>query len=476
MSIEQKRPKMSDPFLLAHQVQPFVFNISGGLSPISMRDQMIRGVMVVDRAIQEGLIDATSRSLLVMGAGVGGATAAIHAVAKGVKALLVERSSASFTLQAGCLTRWIDPIQYDWPIQHWNRGCFPWTQPSMPLPWIANRSNHLALIWRRELERVALVNANLAILYDTTVRSITQSGTFAHVRLNRTSGPIAARSEYGAVVLTGIGSERCTLDGYSGLRFWDTDAFEQSNLGFPTGTAPHVLLSGGGDGALQDFLRLVTTCTSAKDVYQQLTRRASTVAWLDIEAAVQSAEDQAQRAYIWANTAAHDHEIHANLQHRHVDIISQLDSDVTIWAAVTCALDTIVRAHVPRMSFVYRCDHFSKCYGLNRFLVLLLLRYLQRAQSGAVTEYPNTEVTSVTGHPASGHRCTNQPATCLGQDHIISVRSASCDGHGSLSSTDRGVYTLVILRHGVTPPSLPYTKAGTVVAQPRQLLPYHVPS
>ncbi len=33
---------MSDPFLSAHQVYPHFFNLGGQVSPISIRDQMLR--------------------------------------------------------------------------------------------------------------------------------------------------------------------------------------------------------------------------------------------------------------------------------------------------------------------------------------------------------------------------------------------------------------------------------------------------
>jgi hypothetical protein len=42
---------MPDPFLLAHEVAEFVFDIGGKQAPISVRDQMVRGQSIVDRAL-----------------------------------------------------------------------------------------------------------------------------------------------------------------------------------------------------------------------------------------------------------------------------------------------------------------------------------------------------------------------------------------------------------------------------------------
>ncbi len=113
---------MADPFLLAHAIRPFFFEIGGRLSPVSIRDQMIRGRMLVDRAVEAGLINQTSRPLLVIGAGAGGATAAIRAAQLGITTTLIEIAPTPFLRQAGCRSRRVDPTQYDWPVDHWREN------------------------------------------------------------------------------------------------------------------------------------------------------------------------------------------------------------------------------------------------------------------------------------------------------------------------------------------------------------------
>ena len=99
---------MLDSFLLAHRIRPLCFEIGGLLSPISIRDQMIRGRWIVDRAQEARLIDA-NRPLLVVGAGAAGATAAMESVRRGIETVLIDVAPAPFQRQAGCLTRWVDP-------------------------------------------------------------------------------------------------------------------------------------------------------------------------------------------------------------------------------------------------------------------------------------------------------------------------------------------------------------------------------
>src|SRR5438445_4136633 len=104
---------MADPFLLTHLVRPLLFDIGGVLSPISIRDQMIRGRMVVDRAVEERLLRGEDRRLLAIGAGAAGVTAAIRAAQHGIQTVLIDVAIAPFLRQAGCRSRWVDPTQYD---------------------------------------------------------------------------------------------------------------------------------------------------------------------------------------------------------------------------------------------------------------------------------------------------------------------------------------------------------------------------
>ena len=46
---------MNDPFLLAHRVLRSFFLISYRVSPISIRDQMVRGLMIIDRLLENRL-------------------------------------------------------------------------------------------------------------------------------------------------------------------------------------------------------------------------------------------------------------------------------------------------------------------------------------------------------------------------------------------------------------------------------------
>jgi hypothetical protein len=151
---------MPDPFLQAHEALPGFYLISYPTSPISIKDQMIRGQMILDRLRQSYSPEVfdNGRRLLVVGAGAGGATAAMRA-SLATRALLIDRAPDPFLVQGKATSRWIDPTQYDWPMDHWLQARYPWSAPPMPLPWQAFWSSALSLHWKGMLNRAAALSA-----------------------------------------------------------------------------------------------------------------------------------------------------------------------------------------------------------------------------------------------------------------------------------------------------------------------------
>ena len=101
------------------------------------------------------------------------------------------------------------------------------------------------------------------------------------VEVDRAGKPtkVNGTTPYGLVISArGFGDERCFLEWpnppltrnghpFRGFEFWASDPFERPNLGVPNRAGddprPRVLISGGGDGAMQDFLRIMTRHKSA---------------------------------------------------------------------------------------------------------------------------------------------------------------------------------------------------------------------
>jgi FAD binding domain len=486
--------KTTDPFLLAHLIHPLTFDIGGGLSPISIRDQMIRGRMLVDRALEQGLI-GPDRPLLVIGAGAAGGTAAIHAAQERVKTVLIEKEATGFTRQRGCLSRWVDPTQYDWPLVHWRKGKYNWVPPDMPLYWEAAPANVIALRWQRKLSSsYGRLRGTLAVRYGTELEEF---------YLIRRMLPLPARDHlveakfknqekqlrFGMVISgVGFGAENCTVGDYTGYQFWDTDDFEDTDMGLDS--PPRILISGGGDGALQDFLRVMTRPLK-RQKYQGGGRRMFCSAdsifkilWNDsairaplvrAKRNLQSAEDQAQRAYIWGQNRGQDHVPQMQLQKAFRDEIDDLWSAAS--GGLVRVLHHVVKDPVPNLHLVHPCLHFSKSYGLNRFLVMLIDKYLTHVASAYDSQhiFEGLGVTKVESKDPSVHApCENKPQKCFGKEHNVTLEPRMCVESlkpPRLGSTS--TYDVVIIRHGIKEPQYFFGQAPTT--NPRHMLPYHVP-
>jgi hypothetical protein len=326
----------------------------------------------------------------------------------------------------------------------------------MPLPWAAQISSVIAAVWEREFRRARARYPNLTFLPLTTVRLIAyRSGTKL---VDVSVGPVPHHvSSYGAVLIcVGFGMEKASLGTYSSYQFWDSDL-----LGSITGGS-RVLIAGGGDGALQDFLRIATGKKSARELLKSLPAGAQAL----VSSAIHSAEDQAQRAGIWCERQ-HEHAVFKRLHKLYLDQVSELLKDAGVKTALDKALS---HSSGMEITLAYPCDHFSRCYGLNRLLVLLILEYAD-GKGLAIRELASTGLDSVT-RMNYGHRCANSAAACHGEKHEVRFLAfPSCvSGKTGLATTAPTVFDAVILRLGVTPPP-PF--AGSPLLFTRQILPYH---
>lgn len=87
------------PILAPHRIDQYRhIYVARSHSPVAIRDQMVRACMMIDRAIEREII-SDQRPLVIAGAGVAGASAALRAAAFGVHVTLVERSGVPFGTQ-----------------------------------------------------------------------------------------------------------------------------------------------------------------------------------------------------------------------------------------------------------------------------------------------------------------------------------------------------------------------------------------
>lgn len=473
---------MSFPLLAAHHVWPLWFNLGGRLTPVSIRDQMVRAQLLVDEAVAAGLFFQDGpRNLLVVGAGAAGVAAGVWASDRyGIRTLIVESGSLPFGRQAGCSTRWIDPCQYDWPVEHWKNGTYPASAAGVapPLPWSEDWSDNLALQWTILVNRVKRRHAPLWVEYRTTPSAATP---ISHPHTGRRLGwdvqfigRLTGPFPFASVVWTvGFGQERSDCGDFSSYPFWSSDPFRTPGMRVPGGPK-RIIISGAGDGGLQDFLRIVCPAkNSAKEIFDAIILPPGERERIEHE--LQSAEDVAQRAYLWGPTrwpGAAEFNDHAALQtvhDRHKQCAEHLlPAGAASGHGVFDSLKRIVRDPLPDIHLIFGCDHFGNAYGLNRFLTLLLARYLELNGFNDVL-IPRRKVDTVDG---VSHTCVKGGwRTCHGRPHKVNmVENNDCRKPPGTSIIDSKNADVVVVRHGIDPSVLP--KAVPDIALTRQMTSY----
>ena len=487
---------VTDPLLQALRAKPLQYVISGP-EPVSIRDQILRGVGIVDRLKAAGDI-GPDRPLVVVGAGAGGVSVAMAASQLDIETFLIERTKEAFTAQRSATSRWIDPTQYDWPLDHYGEGVLPWDTVghcALPFTFGAGRASELAKDWRSTLASKA--PPELTMLAECELRRVQllgrsdNSDEMLEVELSN-----GLSIQAGALVdARGFGIERCTFGGdpksdpptppdYEGTPFWGPDTFE--NL-LPD--VHRVLISGSGDGALQDYLRIVTHCKSAAEILAACGLDSGTLR------TIQSAEDRAVRGRSWASLdtdrqAEQEGPYLHELDAVHRQVVSDLLNDT----AMQLNLARIVPARIVPVHLITRTAFMTAYYGLNQFLVRLLAEYIQRPKNpatrlldpngttpGPATVFPGVEIASIKSiHPAppcidpKTRRASGilDPVTgllikqdCFSRDHEVKL-AASLPG-GKLPQEQ--LYNVIIIRHGLT------ARPSTNLEPARHLPPYHLP-
>lgn len=443
----------SDPFLKAHQgSSPRTIDIGGGLSPLGIRDQMFRAAVAVDRAFHHGLI-GPANPLIVAGGSAAGVTAATRAARKGVPVTVIEEKSNLFFRQHECDTRFVSPTQYDWPAPQAGQHRYPWNakHPPVELEWpdALSPASALAEKWLGILlADQRAYSAKLQVLLETRYVAV---APLPGERIIVVTDPWRGLPAASLLILaTGLGKERCSVDGHSGFEFWDNDPFLEPNLGCVK--PPRVVISGAGDGALQDFIRIVTGSRCAMDFYEWLPWE-STEQRLNLERAVWAAEDQFDRAMVWS-TREWDCQLLTRL---HEEIVAQVeDLGDGFWRRLREGFKREpermrVGRDVRSLRFVHPCQHFAKCYALNHFLVALLCRYLGAEES-------ESRVVGVSSTVCGGSGCHGLP-------HRLKVRRGVTCANKEGGGFGMRTADVMVLRHGLEGPG----------AEIRQTVPSYMP-
>jgi hypothetical protein len=451
---------MSDPFLRGHKHASKLYSLAGR-TPLSIRDQVFRAQTLIERLLFTKTLLA-GQTLLVVGAGAAGASIAVIAARSGVKVTAVDTNPHAFALQRACTSRWVDPVQYDWPLAQATRGTWPAVHPThaVPFGFTADYASRIARLWATRLN-IERRNPSLAVEFLTRLKRLPRPSTTSPGKLDATTEQLGQRAQvrqFDVVVLAvGMASERTDVPfnapstkgqpHFRGIPFWMKDDFELPTLGLPSAPTRPILVTGGGDGALQDYIRLMTGNRSALELLQKVFAAASWIAGRQRHEllALQDAEQEVERASQWNEAPLQDHTRLSALHQLHLATINHWVSLPT-WSSMEGVLDAATAGRpFGQIFLLHSCDHFPNCYPLNRFVALLIDTFVFRkvGHSGLV---PQSRLRAA--HPLAGspHACS---LGCWGHPHEAELEVApTCFGPSSAVSPHLIVDGLVV-RHGI---------------------------
>ncbi|HDR9150338.1 TPA: hypothetical protein QDA88_002678 [Burkholderia vietnamiensis] len=445
--------------LLAHKCAARTFDLSTGVVHASMRDQIVRAQLLM-RDLKEN--EPSCRQILIIGGGVGGISAAAMASELNMEVVLVDSKSEPFSLQSNVTSRYVGPFMYEWPELGYNCQTYPPTlaldHPHSATPqWTANQPISAADFADNLKDWLAkhIFSPGKARFYfgakSTDVATFVRDFVAYHGSasdMSASTGPeyllpkdcvdhnrkpaIAGGSftpDY-VVLAAGMGQERVALPDFKfveGKRFWDND-----DLKLPETCFGNSCVFGGGDGALQDVLRLLTTHDHPLQMIDQLRKKTSVASEIDkVTPHLESLERQSRLVTTWSGTDSFD------------AIDKQCQSIATELARlkdVHSAVQQQLRKGSGEVHHVMREQYFGKAYLLNRFAVHLI------EQCQIVERHKGT----LTYHPHRKANVTNASEEVLDgkQGYLISLDTAPTPYF----------FRWVAVRYGADPKDIPQSK------------------
>jgi len=473
--------------LTQHRVTARTYALTG-LRTGSVRDQLLRSTLLACALREANLIGpGAANKLLVLGAGASGMNLAIQAAELGVSVDVLELEATPFNTLYKASWRRIDPVEYDWPHAHYQRGVFPGpTSGRIPLQQITGTGAALARNWNKAWKdwdanrngRQTRGTVEIFTRFDATlVKPLNETAVAVNVSPLWRGSAGAATVPYGAVVsCIGFAGELTRhhpppdrWSGYHGPQFWTDDDRLHEHWVQPL-DCRQVLISGGGDGGMQDFQR-AATAAFGKKLLDNLISEAAIIApnWIicpdRTTAAIVKADDIGRRAFAWrqdGQTLAQtqttwDDAFRAEAIH----VIGLLSSSQTIALAGKILRPCIVSG-ATALTWIHREATPGFAYALNRYLAIFV-ELLAHAVSAAVEVLPRSEIVAMSPKdPPHAHLC-GDPDHCFGKMHKVTLKASN----GVELELDADC---IIVRHGALQTPL----LGTV-PMPEQMTPYDFP-
>lgn len=504
---ELKEKIKNDRILNTYQVlgtDYICYDASGFFSPIAIRDQIIRVCLIIERAAFHKIISA-DRPLLVIGGGIAGVTAAFKAYKMGIPVVLVEGRKTFNVFRES--VRYFCPIQYDWSVPHWDLGVFPWSGgESISIPvMISEGGVNIAV---EEIEEIVGSDEDRSEDGDVGDANDFYSHIYENVKME--SCEVEPRDgvnlqvlvvkefkkypddttpeenirlpeivEYGmGLSCTGFGKERVFINDnkFRGYEFWTlsnhSKLLSDGNL----------LICGSGDGALQDFLLLTTQTRTAKEIYKFLRQGEDeqiSALFETVERNIRFAEEEAKHNELWETNKEtlgikRLCDIYKNLHNRHEEEADRLlEKDFIIEKLNELVSEEAVAGNI-KISYV--CSHFSGSYPLNRFLAILIGKYIDNiGRSGGPVFLQGTSVLNIESAVADDrHECKEDADDCFKYPHRVTFAgNCTCENMAGDETKEPEEFRRIFIRYGILRTKAVFGKEPNVPGL--QVLPYILP-
>lgn len=423
----------------------------------SIRDQIRMADVFVRAAKDEKIFELKPRHL-VLGGGVTGVAVAIKAAALGTQIVLIEKAEQLFDVQARCSSRYIHPYEYSWPvIPFWpadEQGLFD-SYPMLkedrevcphPLRWTAGPASEVARKWQNQIaDETSLkpvFRPDAPLLKGRSLRQLFDS-----------------HDDFGLIIACVGGEERRAVakdeekEAFGSFTYWSRDKFESDNLPLELGRDPlKILISGGGDGGLQDFLRLTTRPQGGN-----LFSAGALLRKLVDQLAKHDAFQESVKRVVQENPKDPTRPDPKKLWKEHADLAVTLISDHELCQKLKPLLDPLILSRNKQVTLAFDAETFSPCYALNSFLVHLIVRYIDEkgapvSAPSEATLRPNTTI-KLKGIKSAqeNHVCKKVAEECLNASHKVEFEAGA-----------EGTYDVIILRHGAEQLGQPRSPDGPV--------------
>jgi hypothetical protein len=250
----------------------------------------------------------------------------------------------------------------------------------------------------------------------------------------------SGNSNYSAIIIAkSHRHEKVTLNGYQGFAFWESDLFEEPDYGLGPDNTPQIVISGAGNGGLQDYIRIVTR-QQPFEVLVELRKAYDHDTKPEFEADFKNAFDPS-REYAELKDVIEPVFNYMRGDRRRMDLVDEL---VKFPFSKGGTLKLIHRKWVLG----------SDAYALNAWLVLLLSTYLEKrvGQETLLPGVSETKQTTVTVDAQdSGF---DGPRRYHGRNNVVHVTVERRD-FASKNVVGESIQNLtaniLVVRHGIYP-------------------------